>query len=62
MPIGFFEDAEDLEPTNDVLDWQPDPCGLPVTGSLLAGERVMLGENGVVQHGFFAQTNTDHGK
>lgn len=42
MPIGFFEDAEDLEPTNDMLDWQPDPCELPIADSLLVGERVVL--------------------
>jgi hypothetical protein len=42
VPIRLLEDAEDLEPTNDMLDWQPDPCELPVAGSLLVGERVML--------------------
>ena len=42
VPIGFFEDAEDLEPTNDMLDWQPDLCELPIADSLLVGERVVL--------------------
>jgi hypothetical protein len=42
MPIGFPEDAEDLEPSNDVLHRQPDPGEVAVADSLVVGERVVL--------------------
>jgi len=42
MAVGFFENAEDLEPPDHVLYVQLDPSEVAIARSLIVSERVML--------------------
>ena len=42
MPIRLLENAEDLEPPDDMLHGLPELSEVAVAGSLVVGERVML--------------------
>ena len=42
VAVRFLEDAEDLEPPDNVLHGQPDPIELAVAPSLVIGKRMML--------------------